>query len=74
MKDLSGQRIIQKARNTEEESWQETQKVIFEKVLSEGTAAYATTILDIKRWWSDCLECDWYKSEDPILTEAIRSK
>ena len=43
--------------------------MIEDKVLSdERTFAYATTIGDIKRWWSNCKECNWYKSEQTVVT------
>ena len=29
---------------------------------------------DINEWWIDCKECDWYKSEQTILSEARFSK
>ena len=42
--------------------------MILDKVLSEErTAAYATTIQDINRDWSDCNECNWYKSKQYIM-------
>ena len=48
-----------------------TKKMIEDKVLSdERKYAYATTIEEINRDWLDCEECDWYKSEDTILSEA----
>ena len=53
------------------DSWAETDKMIQEKVLSdERSTAYLSTIDDINRWWSDCKECDWYKSKKTILSEA----
>ena len=53
------------------DSWAETDKMIQEKVLSdERSTAYLSTIDDINRWWSDCKECDWYKSKETILSEA----
>ena len=46
-------------------------KMIQEKVLSdERTFAYASTIDYIIDLYSDCKECDWYKSEQTILSEA----
>ena len=45
--------------------------MIQDKVLSdERSAAYATDISDINEWWLDCKECDWYKSEQTIFSEA----
>ena len=42
----------------------------WKKVLNERrTAAYSSTIFNIDTWWSNCKECDWYKS-DQILPEA----
>ena len=52
-------------------SMTERNKMILDKVLSdERSTAYATTIDDINRWWSDCQECNWYKSKETILSEA----
>ena len=49
----------------------DTYKMVENKVLSdERSYAYATTIDDINEWWLDCKECDWYKSEQSILSEA----
>ena len=49
----------------------DTRKIVLNKVLSdERTAAYASDIADINRWWSDCKDCNWYKSEQTILSEA----
>ena len=49
----------------------DTYKMVKNKVLSnERSYAYATTIDDINEWWLDCKECDWYKSEQSILSEA----
>ena len=47
-------------------------KLVLDKVLSDKrSAAFATTIINIKEWWSNCKGCeDWYKSEDTILSEA----
>ena len=45
--------------------------MINDKVLSdERSTAYATTIGDINIEWSDCKDCDWYKSKQTILSEA----
>ena len=45
--------------------------MVLDKVLSdERTTAYASDIEDINYWWLDCKECDWYKSEQTILTQA----
>ena len=44
--------------------------MIRNKVLNEKAAAYATTVYDIYGWWLDCKDCDWYKSEQTILSEA----
>ena len=49
----------------------ETDKAVLDKVLSdERSAAYATSIDDINRHWSDCNDCNWYKSKQTILSEA----
>ena len=58
-------------RTFSHESWEELDKIIMDKVLSnERTFAYATDSGNLKRWWSDCKECNWYKSEQSILSEA----
>ena len=58
-------------RTFSHDSWGETDKMILDKVLTdERTTAYATTIEDINRWWLECKECNWYKSEQSILSEA----
>ena len=58
-------------RTVSHNSWFETNKMILDKVLSDERAtAYATTIDDINRRWSDCKECDWYKSKQTVLSEA----
>ena len=45
--------------------------MIRDKVLSdEKTTAYATTIDDVNYWWSDCKDCNWYKSRQTILSEV----
>ena len=45
--------------------------MIREKVLSdERSTAYATNIVDINTRWSDCEDCNWYKSKQIILSEA----
>ena len=45
-------------------------KIVFDKVLSdERTFAYATEPKDIKDWWLNCKECNWYKSDQTILSE-----
>ena len=45
-------------------------KMIMEKVLSdERTTAYAESINDINNLWLNCKECNWYKSEQTILSE-----
>ena len=56
----------------QKDHWDDTLKVIQDKVLSDERTA-ATTISHINRWWSNCKDCDWYKSTDPVLTEAILS-
>ena len=41
------------------------------KVLSdERTAAFVTTIEEIRNYWLLCKDCDWYKSDETILSEA----
>ena len=58
-------------RTVSPDSWGEMNKLILDKVLSdERSAAYATTIDDINRIWLECKECNWYKSEQSILSEA----
>ena len=58
-------------RTVSYDSWRETDKMILDKVLTdERTTAYASTIEDINTWWSDCKDCNWYKSEQNILSEA----
>ena len=53
------------------DSWAETDKMILDKVLSdERSTAYATTIEDINIWYSECKECNWYKSKQSIFSEA----
>ena len=45
--------------------------MVLDKVLSdERTTAYASDIDDITYWWSDCKDCNWYKSRQMILSEA----
>ena len=45
-------------------------KMVMDKVLSdERSFAYVTDIADINDWWLDCKECNWYKSEQSILSE-----
>ena len=62
---------ISGSRTVSPDSWAEIDKIILDKVLSdERSYAYATTIDDINRWWSDCQECNWYKSKETILSEA----
>ena len=52
-----------------------TAKIIMDKVLvNERSTAYASTIDDINEGWLDCKECNWYKSEQSILSEARFSK
>ena len=51
--------------------WTGTGTIILNEVLSdERTFAYVTSIDDINRWWSDCKDCNWYKSRETILSEA----
>ena len=58
-------------RTFSHDSWGETDKMILNKVLSdERSTAYATTIDDINIFWLECKECNWYKSEQSILSEA----
>ena len=58
-------------RTFSHDSWGERNKMVLDKVLTdERSAAYATTIEDINRWWLECKECNWYKSEQSILSEA----
>ena len=67
---LSNISIIAK-RIFSQDSQAETDKVVLDKVLNDDrTAAYATTIDDINRKWLDCKECNWYKSQQTILSEA----
>ena len=45
--------------------------MIFNKVLSdERSFAYASAIHEINRYWLGCKECNWYKSEQIILSEV----
>ena len=45
--------------------------MILAKVLSdERSHAYVTDIDDITDWWLNCKECNWYKSEQSILSEV----
>ena len=45
--------------------------MVLDKVLSdERTTAYASDIEDINYYWSECKECNWYKSKRTILSEA----
>ena len=58
-------------RTNSHDSWGECDHFIQDKVLSdERSAAYASDIADINRWWLDCKECNWYKSKQTILSEA----
>ena len=58
-------------RTVSHDSWSETDKMVLDKVLSdERTTAYASDIEDITYWWSDCKDCNWYKSRQTILSEA----
>ena len=51
-------------------SWSENGKIVLDKVLSdERTFAYATDPGDIKDWWLNCKECNWYKSDQTIMSE-----
>ena len=44
---------------------------VLDKVLSdERTAALVTTIEDIRKYRLLCKDCDWYKSDETILSEA----
>ena len=58
-------------RTASADSWNEMDRMVMDKVLSdERSTAYATTIEDINRIWLECKECNWYKSEQSILSEA----
>ena len=58
-------------RTVSHDSWSETDKMILDKVLTdERSAAYVTTIDDINLLWSDCKECNWYKSKRMILSDV----
>ena len=58
-------------RTVSHDSWGECDRFVLDKVLSdERSAAYASSIDDINRWWLDCKECKWYKSKKTILSEA----
>ena len=58
-------------RTVSHDGWGETDKMVLDKVLTdERSTAYATTITDINRGWLECKECNWYKSEQSILSEA----
>ena len=58
-------------RTVSHDSWAETNKMARDKVLTdERSAAYASSIGDINRWWLDCKECNWYKSKQTVLSEA----
>ena len=51
--------------------WGQTSKMILDKVLSdERTMAFAMTIDHINKYFLDCKECNWFKSEQSILPEA----
>ena len=53
------------------DSRRETEYEIMTKVMSdERTTAYVTDIADINKYWLGCKECNWYKSEQNILSEA----
>ena len=57
-------------RTASADSWDETDRRVMDKVLSdERSFAYVTNIADINDWWLDCKECNWYKSEQTILSE-----
>ena len=58
-------------RTISHDSWGEADKFILDKVLKdERSAAYVSTISDINTWWSDCKECNWYKSKQTINSEV----
>ena len=58
-------------RTFSHDSWGETDKMIMDKVLTDERAtAYASNIEDINYWWSDCKECNWYKSKRMILSDV----
>ena len=58
-------------RTFSHDSWGEADKMVLDKVLSdERTTAYVTNIEDITSWWSDCKECNWYKSRQMVVKEA----
>ena len=43
-------------------------KWVQDKVLSdERSYAYASDIEDINSVWSDCKDCNWYKSRDMVV-------
>ena len=51
------------------DDWEETDKVIWEKVLSnERKYAYVTSIDDINEWYLEW--GNWYKSKQIILSEV----
>ena len=58
-------------RTVSHKKYEEMDKMVLEKVLSdERTTAYASTIEEIIRRWSDCKDCNWYKSTQTIFSEA----
>ena len=53
------------------DSYDKMKRMVLDKVLSdERTTAYVTDIADINKYWLGCKECNWYKSEQNILSEA----
>ena len=58
-------------RTVSHDSVGEKNTMILDKVLTdERSAAYASTINHMNRWWSDCKECKWYKSKQTILSDV----
>ena len=58
-------------RTFSHDSWPEMDKMVLDKVLTDERAtAYLTDIYDINYWWSDCKECNWYKSKRMILSDV----
>ena len=58
-------------RTVSHDHWDNTKMMVRDKVLTdERSTAYATAIDDINRQWSDCKDCDWYKSKQTILSEV----
>ena len=58
-------------RTISHKSWNDLFKMIPDKVLNKhSTFAYVSTIEHMNRWWLDCKECNWYKSEHTIVSKV----